>query len=91
MFGYLNWCMTISQKYSKNTNKIYKLEKTPFLIISKSLFQHIKCKFERCSARRGTGFCLHNAIWIVWNSYVWSSGRYMWTSERYVWSSIHYM
>lgn len=35
MFSYLNCCMTVSQKYSKNTNRIYQLENTPILIISK--------------------------------------------------------
>ncbi|EBN8671377.1 hypothetical protein D1W56_19075 [Salmonella enterica] len=35
MFSYLNWCMMVSQKYSKNTNIIYQLENTPILTISK--------------------------------------------------------
>lgn len=34
MFSYLNWCMTTSQKYSKNTNKIYQLEIALLLVIS---------------------------------------------------------
>ncbi|OFS11085.1 hypothetical protein HMPREF3091_07350 [Hafnia sp. HMSC23F03] len=55
MFSYLNWCMTVSQKYSKNTNRIYKLGMSPFHIISKIIVQAYQMYVRKMFNAKGNG------------------------------------
>ncbi|EAA5287039.1 hypothetical protein DMK21_22455 [Salmonella enterica] len=55
MFSYLNWCMTVSQKYSKNTNRIYQLENAPILIISKNVVPTYQMYVWRMFNAKGNG------------------------------------